>query len=306
LNVVLGGNQQADAGVVMAGLDAWVYSRPYQDAEGGGDVYYVSNCATGRITRLLVADVTGHGAAVAATGAKLRLLMRRYVNHIRQEHFVLALNRELVSLSREGGFATAAVVSFFAPTCEVLLCSAGHPPPLLYRSRRQSWSAVQSDCPASAGIVDIPLGITELSSYRQQSLRLDVGDLLMLYSDSLIETTGDDGRLLGVAGLLEAVSTLDASAADMLIPALLARIGAGPDSRTGDDVTILLVRPNRLATWSRWRQRLAAPLRMIAALSSAAVRTGEPPPWPEMSIANIGGAMLPALNRRRRRRQPKC
>src|SRR5687768_18611008 len=57
----VGGNQPADSGVVMAGLDAWVYCRPYHGAAAGGDVYYVSSCATGRITRLLVADVSGHG-----------------------------------------------------------------------------------------------------------------------------------------------------------------------------------------------------------------------------------------------------
>ena len=33
---VWGGNQAVDSGVVMAGLDAWVYCKPYRDAEGGG------------------------------------------------------------------------------------------------------------------------------------------------------------------------------------------------------------------------------------------------------------------------------
>ena len=69
---VWGGNQVVDSGVVMAGLDAWVYSKPFGGAEGGGDVYYVSSCATGRITRLLVADVSGHGSSVAQTAAGLR------------------------------------------------------------------------------------------------------------------------------------------------------------------------------------------------------------------------------------------
>ena len=54
---VWGGNQSVDSGVVMAGLDAWVYCRPYAavgadaPAAAGGDVYFVSSCATGRIAR---------------------------------------------------------------------------------------------------------------------------------------------------------------------------------------------------------------------------------------------------------------
>ena len=44
---VWGGNTQTNNGVSMLGLDAWVYSKPYQSADAGGDVYYVSSCATG-------------------------------------------------------------------------------------------------------------------------------------------------------------------------------------------------------------------------------------------------------------------
>src|SRR5215210_7622302 len=94
---VWGGNQLADSGVVMAGLDAWVYSKPFGGAIGGGDVYYVSSCATGRITRLLVADVSGHGTAVRATAVHLRELMRRYVNHIDQMRFVRSMNQQFAA-----------------------------------------------------------------------------------------------------------------------------------------------------------------------------------------------------------------
>src|SRR5437763_8511603 len=114
---VWGGNRSADAGVVMAGLDAWVYCRPFKDSgTGGGDVYYVSSCATGRITRLLVADVSGHGASVSQTAAGLRGLMRRHVNQIDQTRFVRSMNEQFQALSAAGTFATAVVTTFFAPT----------------------------------------------------------------------------------------------------------------------------------------------------------------------------------------------
>lgn len=74
---VWGGNQAVDNGVVMAGLDAWLYSRPYRDHAAGGDIHYVSSCAAGLVTRVLVADVSGHGSAVADAATKLRNLMRR-------------------------------------------------------------------------------------------------------------------------------------------------------------------------------------------------------------------------------------
>src|SRR6478609_6818376 len=84
---VWGGSQLTERGVELGGLDAWVYSKPFGEAESGGDIYYASSCATGRISRLLLADVSGHGTSVAATAADLRTLMRRFVNRLDQAEF---------------------------------------------------------------------------------------------------------------------------------------------------------------------------------------------------------------------------
>src|SRR4051794_7168845 len=168
---VWGGNQLADSGVVMAGLDAWVYSKPFGGADGGGDVYYVSSCATGRITRLLVADVAGHGDAVGRIGVQLRTLMRRYVNYIDQTRFVADLNHEFAALSTAGCFATAVVTTFFGPTSSLSLCNAGHPPPLVYRAAKRDWSFLEAattpPCEAaeSQNLANIPLGILDLCDY---------------------------------------------------------------------------------------------------------------------------------------------
>ena len=79
---VWGGNHAIDRGFQTAGLTIWIYSRPFGQAEGGGDVYYLSSCASGRITRMLLADVSGHGQSVAQFAAQLRDLMRRNVAQV--------------------------------------------------------------------------------------------------------------------------------------------------------------------------------------------------------------------------------
>jgi hypothetical protein len=40
---VWGGNQRTDSGVIMPGMDAWVYSEPWQNDTAGGDVHYLSS-----------------------------------------------------------------------------------------------------------------------------------------------------------------------------------------------------------------------------------------------------------------------
>jgi sigma-B regulation protein RsbU (phosphoserine phosphatase) len=68
----------------------------------------------------LLADVSGHGSAVAATAAALRLLMRRFVNRLDQTEFVSLLNRQFAEMSVAGRFATAIVTTFFSPSCRLL------------------------------------------------------------------------------------------------------------------------------------------------------------------------------------------
>src|SRR5450432_2166816 len=136
---VWGGSQLTSRCVELGGLEAWVFSKPYGEAQRGGDVYYASSCATGRIARLLLADVAGHGHSVASTAADLRTLMRRFVNRLDQNEFVRLLNQQFTALSKDGAFATAVVATFFEPSRRMTLCNAGHPRPLLYRAATQEW-----------------------------------------------------------------------------------------------------------------------------------------------------------------------
>src|SRR5262245_21546811 len=72
------GNESIENETSAPGSDIFVYSRPFRGDRRGGDVHYISLCAGGIITRLMLADVSGHGRAVAATSQALRLLMRRF------------------------------------------------------------------------------------------------------------------------------------------------------------------------------------------------------------------------------------
>src|SRR5262245_26580361 len=122
---VWGGNQAVDNGVIMPGLDAWVFRQPFEGDDAGGDIHYVSSCATGRVTRILVADVSGHGQQVAKVAGSLRTLMRRYVNYIDQSRLVRGLNTEFSGLAGVGSFATAVVATYFSPTEQLVISNAG-------------------------------------------------------------------------------------------------------------------------------------------------------------------------------------
>jgi len=296
---VWGGNGLVDSGVSMAGLDAWVFSRPYGQSATGGDVHYVSSCATGRITRLLVADVSGHGAEVADIAANLRRLMRRFINYIDQNAFVREMNGQFSALSESGRFATALVTTFFAPTNEVSVCNAGHPPPLHYSAKKRTWTVLESASREAASGANIPLGIADLGDYEQFGVRLAVGDLVLCYTDSLIESRAADGSMLGMQGLLEIARGVEAGNPTEFVHALLEAVAKAHEGNLdGDDVTVLLFRPNGMSPCVPIRDRILAPLRIIRSLARSAARGGGDGGFPEISVPAIGGALMSRFNRR--------
>jgi hypothetical protein len=277
---VWGGNEPVNSAVALSGLDAWVYSQPYSDATSGGDVYFASSCATGRIARLLVADVSGHGAAVSEMGIKLRTLMRRYVNYRNQRNFVRQLNEQFTTVSDSATFATALAFTFYAPTRELTLSNAGHPPPLIYRVAEKRWHYIDRALGAAG---DIPWGIDEVTDYSQASLRMNPGDLVLCYTDFLPEARKPDGAFLGQQGLLALVSALDVSTPSQLIPSLLQAV-ASAGYATDDDVTAMLFRATGKA-------RHAPVIRMVGGYLSTtwAMLTFWYPgrtavPWPDLEF----------------------
>ena len=297
---VWGGSQLTTRGVEMGGLDAWVYSKPFGDAKHGGDVYYASSCATGRITRLLLADVAGHGRSVASTAADLRTLMRRFVNRLDQTEFVRMLNRQFAALSEAGTFATAVVATFFAPTQRFIVCNAGHPRPLLYRAAPQEWTLLGAD-PASepANGNNMPLGIMDVTEYEQFDVELASGDCVLAYTDALIESRDANGEMLGEHGLLRILRHVGDVEPQLLTRTLLNEIkDRYPDNLTEDDVTVLLVRANGNKPRTSLKDFLWANLRFLGSLIRGINPWSERPPLPDFNVANIGGAIIPALEQR--------
>lgn len=290
---VWGGNSATNRQVELLGLDAWLFNQPYQQSAGGGDVYYLSSCASGRITRLLLADVSGHGSAVAETASRLRDLMRCYINHIKQSRFVRSMNVEFSKLSHSGGFATAVVATFFAPLCELTLSNAGHPPPLVFRDSTQTWHLFDMTGKARSGQpADLPLGIYEDGDYSEFQLGLEPKDLVLIYSDAVIESRSSTGELLGAQGLLQLISQLKSKDPTELLTELRQVVaGLFPGNLTEDDVTLLLIRPTDRIQQVPLKNRLFAPFRFLWGLAKAIARGGRCLPLPEFSWQNLIGSI---------------
>lgn len=241
---VWGGNRQVDRALKTTGLDVWIYSKPHANSQNGGDVYYVSSCASGRITRILLADVSGHGEAVSDRAESLRALMRSNINYVNHTSLVNAVNREFVGKTSNGAFATALVGTFFAPTKKLTLSSAGHPNPFLFKPETKTWQPLLSK-EDSSDQRNLPLGIEPDLDYSSITIKLQPGEAVLCFTDGLIEVEQPDGSLLGVNGLLERVSGTKMQTPRQIIEQLAQIPNENTESSiSGDDVSIILFQLN--------------------------------------------------------------
>ncbi|NJC72158.1 SpoIIE family protein phosphatase [Planosporangium thailandense] len=198
----------------LAGMRVAVrYLAADDTTEVGGDWYLALPVADGDVV-FAVGDVVGHGLAAAPPMVALRHAATAYALAGHEPGEVLsALN---LLLCRQGGWATAtAVVARYRPrTGELTWARAGHPPIML----------------AGRGRVDtryeptgMLLGVDPTTGYEHASARLHPGDLVLMYTDGLIEQRGR-GIDEGVRDLAERVGEGLAAPADDQLPSILDRL----------------------------------------------------------------------------------
>lgn len=265
---VWGGNEAFTGTLAVPGHDIFIDCHPCGGAAKGGDVYYVSNCAAGRIARVALADVSGHGLEVSDAAIGLRDLMRRYINTLDQRSFAQALNRRF--RSGLGRFATAVLVSYDTVDDRAHICNAGHPPPLWYEARRRVWRLVDEshgndgDGTESA-IHNLPLGVLPNGEYTQFSVGLSAGDILVLYSDAFLEASGLGVGELGTQRLLRMLDVAEQPAPHQIGAGIRLALEAQSGAALADDATMIVLRHHGGEPPVRtFRERLAILRRRIA------------------------------------------
>jgi sigma-B regulation protein RsbU (phosphoserine phosphatase) len=259
---IWGGNRAIDKYFEAPGLDIYVHSAPYKDSQiGGGDIYYLTSCASGRISRFLLADVSGHGESASAIALSLRDLLRQNVNKISQKQFVSEMNVEFGELGEDSKFATAVVATFFEPKKSLDISVAGHPYPIYYSASKRKWVHLDA-AEFDEGLENLPLGIHDESNYPGRKISVAKEDMFLLYSDAFIESVNANDQMLGIKGVLEILNGADRLLPTAVIPFLRSKIGTMADGNlTDDDATMIL--GHFTSTKVRMRDNLMAPFRLL-------------------------------------------
>jgi sigma-B regulation protein RsbU (phosphoserine phosphatase) len=212
-------------------------------ATSGGDLYYLSVCSHGAVSRVTVADVAGHGEVVSGLAERLRDALHEHADHWDQSALIRKLNDSFLKVSGAGRFATAILISHYAETGEALFTNAGHLPPLWYHADSREWTFLQETTPYAKEIADLPLGIIAGTAYSQTAVALEPSDLLLLYTDGVSEARDERGEQLGLDRLLQMAAGLPTDSASAAGEALLAAVALFRGSgRVSDDETIVALR----------------------------------------------------------------
>ena len=240
-NEVWGGNRRVIRTVRLPSLVAWVASVPINEGEGGGDLHYMSLCDHDMISRVALADVSGHGRDVNAVTQTLRKLMRKNINAWDQADFMRGLN-DTFGQGGNDKYATAIVLSFHRVTGRLAFSNAGHLPPLWYHAAQRAWGWLEEGTdPQAKKVSGLPVGLIPGSDYRQSVVTLKPSDFLVLYTDGITDAENGTGQDLGREQLLEWARQAPVDSPRALGEDLLQRLELFRGGLRNDDETLLVL-----------------------------------------------------------------
>ena len=207
----------------------------------GGDLYDLVVDRQGRLV-LLIADVAGHGIGSALMMAMARAILRREIAEGKGPAAVLAATNVALfdDLANAGLFITLFCASYDPESRELVYACGGQNPPLL--------------CSAG-GVIDelqadgMPAGILRDVEFEERGVTLAPGDVVVLFTDGVVEARAGSGDQFGDARLHAVVAAGVGEAPDELIARIVRAVGDHTEGAPPkDDSTLVVLAVDAAAT----------------------------------------------------------
>lgn len=219
----------------IEGLDIAAYYAPMR-GEGtlvGGDFYDFIQLPDKRLA-IVIRDVSGKGIEAAAVTSMVKYAIRAFVYTDPQPASVLTQANSVVSRQLKTGFFVSLCCGLYEPeTGKFTLANAGHPYPILCTPSEHKNNLVETSNPV--------FGIVQDFKYSQVELILADKDVMVLYTDGLIEAKAGD-ELFGVERALSSVrNSCNLKAQDVAMN-LVNDSRVFTDDNLVDDVAIIVLK----------------------------------------------------------------
>ncbi len=209
-------------------IDA-VYQAAEKDAFVGGDWFDAIRQRDGSYL-ISMGDVAGHGLDASVIAGRLRTAIRDFALSDDNPAEVLRCANHVLGMEHPGVYATA-IVGFIDSECtRFWYASAGHPAPMLARSKETAASILTHG--------GLPLGIVDDLDLVTHRIEIKSDDVLALYTDGLTEFARDIPA--AEENLAAAVSQI-AGNTTIARPAAFVRDALLADRPSADDIALLIV-----------------------------------------------------------------
>ena len=205
----------------------------------GGDFFAVSALSEDEAS-VFICDVAGHGVRSALVTAMIRALAEELKPLAANPgQFLSKLNADLHAILKHTGtpmLTTAFYLVADWKTGAVRYANAGHPKPLHIRRRANQVEPLTN----AAGRSEPVLGLFEDAAYQTSVVKLNPGDVVMLFTDGLYEVEDSKNELYSQAMLVAGVKRRAQLPVPRLFDSLLAEIKRfSADNGFADDVCIV-------------------------------------------------------------------
>jgi len=200
----------------------------------GGDLFEVLRLGPERVL-VAIGDVSGKGIPAAMALGSLRSAFRAFAAESANPSRILRLlNDELLTQNPRGMFVTLQCLVFDLGARTVTCASGGHHGAVRVRPGHQPDFVF-----TSSGRV---LGLMPAEEIVSETIPLQPGEALVLFTDGVSEAFNADDELFGDNRLLAQLETAERSARDMTLGVLDAVRRHAGGARQSDDITVLSVR----------------------------------------------------------------
>lgn len=218
----------------VAGLDIFGNCKTAKNV--GGDYFDYFKNERGTID-IIIADVSGHSVGSALMMAISRSVMRSVIQQQDSVADILKQTNHLLfpDLDRSGLFISLFLGRYNPQTRWFTYGNAGHPPLLVYKAATKEVIELDAE-----GMI---IGILNQVEFEEKSIRLDVGDIVVFYTDGIMEAVNPYKEQFGLDRLAEIIKIFhDESAAD-IVKNLYNQLDIFVNRREQeDDVTVIVAK----------------------------------------------------------------
>lgn len=221
-----------------SGVRASLFSRACQGGKGG-DIYYFSVCNGDLLTRIAIADVTGHGEKVSHVSQWMFDALSKHMNDGEGNKVLHDLNVAAMDYGYQA-IATATIAAFYSEDSNLYFSYAGHHEILVHRKSENDWESLEGR--EGKEKYGLPLGVLGETDYVQSNVPVKSGDRIFFYTDGVIEALDSNEEVFGIERLkavLDSTNTLGLeSIRARVLDSLIDHTGNQMDH---DDVTFMAV-----------------------------------------------------------------